>query len=176
MKVSYYFTVSYFGFKIVYRFGVYGSIYLDKDVYMWTDKVEIKGNECMVGMQKMIPSGLYISDHELDSYKLSKAGNGLYTGEIILTGFLHDVDGDGEPDTNPRTQGNGSNNGFLESGRDGGITILMEFADGGIESKSAKNIWNEGNISLDMPNYEENGFAKLAVNDPDMNLNPRDTR
>jgi len=85
---------------------------------------------------------------------------------------LHDVDGDGKPDTTPRTVGNGPNNGFLETKRDGGFTISVKFADGDVISKSAKISWNEGNIIFDMPNYTPNESAKLQVADVDMNLNP----
>lgn len=150
---------------------VYGSIYLDKETYTWTDKVYIK----------IITHGydadrdtirIYTSDHELDSYRLSKAGNNLYTGEVTLTGFLHDANGDGKPDTNPRTTGSGSNNGFLETKRDEGLTVSLEFGDGTVESKSAKISWNEGEISYDKFAYHVDDSAKLQVIDPDMNLNP----
>lgn len=158
-------------FSSVFVGFAYGSIYLDKEVYTWTDKIHIRITEHGLDNENSSVR-IYTSGHELDNYKLAKAGNGLYTGEIILTGFLHDVDGDGKPDTNPRTTGNGPNNGFLETKRDRGFTISVEFADGDVITKSAKISWNEGNIIFDMPNYTPNESAKLQVTDVDMNLNP----
>ena len=81
----------------------YGAVSLDKGTYTWTDKVHIRVTEHGLDLDGTSVR-ISTSDHQLNNYKLSKAGNGLYVGEIILTGFLHDVDGDGRPDTNPRTR------------------------------------------------------------------------
>ena len=152
--------------------AAYGAISTDKGTYTWTDKVRIK---VVTHGWSEEESFVEISTpgHELKSYHLSKAGDRLYTGEIILTGFLHDVDGDGKPDTNPRTSGNGSNDGFLETTRDGKITISLRFADGTKMSTSAGITWKEGNIRLDQSSYDKDDHANIQVIDPDMNLNPR---
>jgi len=163
--------VSLIIFSSVFVGVAYGSIYIDKEVYTWTDKVHIKLITYGYNSDRDVIR-IFTSDHELDSYKLSKGENGFYTGEIILTGFLHDANGDGKPDTNPRTMGSGSNDGFLETKRDGGLTISLEFADGTVMSKSAKITWNIGKIAFDMPTYATDDLARLQVIDPDMNLNP----
>ena len=150
---------------------VYGSLSTDKGEYSWTDKVKIR-----LMTHGYDPNrdtiDISISKHELKSYKLSKIGNGLYTGEIILTGFLHDVDGDGKTDTNPRTMGSGSNNGFLETIRDEKLKITLEFRDGTKMGTIAKIIWNMGKLEFDMPKYSPDDSPILRVQDPDMNLNP----
>ena len=151
--------------------NAYGSLSLDKGSYSWTDKVKIR---LMVhGFDhKQDTIQISVGNNELKSYKLSKAGNGLYTGEVILTGFLHDVDGDGKPDTNPRTTGSGPNNGFLESIRDENLEVLVRFQDGTKIKTTTKITWNVGEISFDMSNHQTDQTAKLHVIDPDMNLNP----
>ena len=154
-------------------FGMaHGAISLDKGTYTWTDKVRItvqthgwSADESFVEITS--------PDHELKSYHLSKANDRTYTGEIILTGFLHDADGDGKSDTNPRTSGRGSNDGFLETGRDGKLTVSLRFADGTKMSTSAGITWKEGKISLDKSSYDKDDHANIQVIDPDMNLNPR---
>lgn len=150
---------------------VYGSLSTDKGEYSWTDKVKIR-----LMTHGYDPNrdtiDISISKHELKSYKLSKIGNGLYAGEIILTGFLHDVDGDGKTDTNPRTMGSGSNNGFLETIRDEKLKITLEFRDGTKMSTIAKIIWNMGKLEFNMPKYSPDYSPILRVQDPDMNLNP----
>ena len=150
----------------------YGAISLDKGTYTWTDKVRItvqthgwSSDESFVEISS--------PDHELKSYHLSKANDRTYTGEIVLTGFLHDVDGDGKSDTNPRTSGGGSNDGFLETGRDGELRVSLRFADGTKMSTSANITWKEGKIALDKSTYDKDDHANIQVIDPDMNLNPR---
>ena len=154
-------------------FGMaHGAISLDKGTYTWTDKVRIKvqthGWSADESFVKISTPG-----HEIKSYKLAKANDRTYTGEIVLTGFLHDADGDGKPDTNPRTSGHGSNDGFLETGIDGKLTVSLRFADGTKMSTSAGITWKKGNIALDQSSYDKDDHANIQVTDPDMNLNPR---
>ena len=96
--------------------NAYGSILLDKGACTWTDKINTRITEHGVDSDGSSVK-ICTDNHELSNYKPSKAGNGLYTGEVILAGFPHDVSGDGKPDTSPRTFGSSSNNDFLESGR-----------------------------------------------------------
>jgi hypothetical protein len=150
---------------------VYASIYFDKDVYTWTDKINIRVTEHGVdseGTQVKI----YTSNHELKNYTLAKAGNGLFTGEITLTGFSHDVTGDGESDTNPKTIGDGPNNSFLESGRDDAFTLSIRFTDGHEIRKTAKINWNIGTIDFDRLFTDPREYIYIKVHDVDMNLNP----
>ena len=159
-------------FSSMFVGNVYGSIYLDKSVYTWTDKINLRITEHGVDADGTSVK-VYTDNHELKNYKLSKAGNGLYTGEIFLTGFSHDVDGDGKSDTNPRTYGTGPNNGFLESGHDDEFTIYIKFGDGDTISKSAKINWNKGDIVFDRwVNGAGTESIHLQIKDIDMNLNP----
>ena len=162
----------------------YAPIFTDKDVYSWTDKVEImivapswnahKDAIDSIGTQ----SGNFIKistrDHELEPYKLTETelNSGIFVGEVTLTGFKHDADGDGEIDTNPRTFGNGPTNGFLETGRDGAITISFEFADGVILTETALIKWNIGDVMFFEEKFLVDEQAVIRVIDPDMNLNP----
>lgn len=162
----------------------YAPIFTDKDVYSWTDKVEImivapswnahKDAIDSIGTQ----SGNFIKistrDHELEPYKLTETelNSGIFVGEVTLTGFKHDADGDGEIDTNPRTFGNGPTNGFLETGRDGAITISFEFADGVILIETALIKWNIGDVMFFEEKFLVDEQAVIRVIDPDMNLNP----
>ena len=72
----------------------------------------------------------------------------------LLTGFLHDANGDGDIDTTPRTTGNGPTSGFLEVDRDSAVTISFEFADGVVLTESVPVSWNLGTIqNLQMMNF-----------------------
>ncbi len=162
----------------------YAPIFTDKDVYTWTDKVEIMivapswnaNNDAIdtIGTQ----SGNFIKistrEHELEPYKLTETelNSGIFVGEVTLTGFEHDADGDGEIDTNPRTFGNGPTNGFLETDRDGAITISFEFADGVVLTETALINWNIGDVMFFQDRYLIDEQAVIRVIDPDMNLNP----
>ena len=165
-------------------FRPYAPIFTDKEVYTWTDKVHItviapswnanKHGIDSIGTQDKHFIKIYTGEHSLEPYKLTETGpnSGTFTGEIILTGFLHDVDDDGNPDTNPRTFGNGPTSGFLEVQREDGLTISFEFADGVVLTTSAMISWNIGEIYFDKPIFLVEDTAKIQVIDPDMNLNP----
>lgn len=159
----------------------YSPILFNKSVFSWTEKVEITivAPSWNTGMYQIDSIGgdpnysvnVYTNNHKLNEYKLFETDptSGIFTGEVILTGFLHDVDGDGVDDTNPRTLGNGPNDGYLQNDRDSGITVSFEFADGVVLSESAKIKWNLGVIQI--VDISEDS-AKIRLFDMDMNLNP----
>ncbi len=165
-------------------FEPYSPIFTDKDVYTWTDKVEImivapswnahKDAIDTIGTD----SGHFITistrGHELEPYKLTETelNSGIFVGEVILTGFEHDADGDGEIDTNPRTLGSGPTDGFLQTDRDGAITISFEFADGVVLIETALINWNIGDVMFFQDRFLSDDQAVIRVIDPDMNLNP----
>jgi hypothetical protein len=162
----------------------YAPIYLNKDVYSWTDKIRITivapswdENEHgidSIGNDPNHAVKISTASHSLGPYELRETApsSGIFTGEITLTGFSHDIDGDGESDTVPRTGGRGPTNGFLQVDRDDGITISFEFADGVVLTKSVKVSWNVGSVEFSNPNYLENEQILIQVTDPDMNINP----
>ena len=176
--------LSVFAEEIPDYFNPYAPIFTDKEIYTWTDKVYItvvapswNANRYgidSIGTQDNHFIKIYTAAHSLEPYKLTETepNSGVFTGEVILTGFLHDVDDDGKPDTNPRTVGNGPTNGFLEVGRDGGLTISFEFAEGVVLTYSALISWNIGEINFGKEIYLIGEFAQIIIIDPDMNLNP----
>ena len=165
-------------------YNPYAPITTDKQVYSWTDKVRIiidapswnenKNGIDSIGDQEGHHIKISTHGHDLEPYELveTSQNSGVFTGEVTLTGFSHDADGDGKIDTQPRTLGTGPTSGFLEADRDDGITISFEFADGVVLTQSAQIRWNEGKISLDKPSYLPHETAKIQIIDPDMNLNP----
>jgi hypothetical protein len=120
------------------------------------------------------PIKISTREHSLAPYRFTETdvNSGMFTAEIILTGFSHDVDGDGDFDTTPRTIGNGPTSGFLETDRDSAITITFEFANGVVLTKSVPIQWNIGTIQFSESNYLSNKTALVRVIDPDLNLNP----
>ena len=159
----------------------YAPIFFNKPIYSWTEKVEItiiapswntgKNLIDSIGGDPNYSVNIYTNSHQLKEYKLYETdpSSGVFSGEIILTGFLHDVNGDGIDDTDPRTLGGGPNGGYLQSEEDSGITVSFEFADGVILSESAKIEWNIGDLQI-IDVTEESAEIKLF--DRDMNLNP----
>jgi len=182
--VSISFLVSVYAEEIPDYYNPSAPIFTDKEVYTWTDKVHItviapswnadRYGIDSIGTQDGHFIKIYTGEHSLEPYKLTETepSSGVFKGEVILTGFLHDVDDDGSPDTNPRTLGNGPTNGFLEVERDGGLTISFEFADGVVLTHSVMISWNVGQIIFDKPIFLVGETAKIRVIDPDMNLNP----
>ena len=162
----------------------YAPIFTDKPVYSWTDKVMMKiiapsWNENRnlidsIGATAEHPIKISTRGHSLEPYKFTEtsANSGIFTAEVILTGFLHDADGDGDSDTVPRTAGSGPTGGFLEVDRDSAVTISFRFADGVVVSESVPVRWNTGTIKFSQDAYAVDDVARILIVDPDLNLNP----
>jgi len=162
----------------------FAPIFTDKSVYSWTDKIIISviapswnsnPNQIdSIGESESHPIKISSGENFLKPYMLTEtsSNSGIFSGEIILTGFLHDVDGDGIFDTNPKTIGDGPTNGFLESDRDDSISISFEFADGVILSESIPISWNHGIIKFSQDLFLLHDSIQIRIIDFDMNLNP----
>ncbi|MBT6370146.1 MAG: hypothetical protein HOJ82_02470, partial [Thaumarchaeota archaeon] len=95
----------------------YAPIFTDKSVYSWTDKIIISitapswnsnSNQVnSIGESNSHPIKISSGENFLKPYRFTEtsSSSGIFSGEIILTGFLHDVDGDGFFDTQPKTTG-----------------------------------------------------------------------
>ena len=162
----------------------YSPIFTDKPIYSWTDKIKMTIIAPSWNTDKyLIDSIGHLEDHSikiataehvLESYKFTETdvNSGIFTGEVTLTGFIHDADGDGDIDTTPRTIGNGPTGGFLESDRDSAITISFEFADGVVLVESVPISWNIGTIDFPREVFFSDASVMINVVDMDMNLNP----
>ena len=162
----------------------FAPIYTDKPGYSWTDKIIISINAPSwnsnsnkidsIGESDSHPIKISSGENFLKPYRLTEtsSGSGIFSGEIILSGFLHDVDGDGNFDTNPNTSGNGPTNGFLEVENDDSITISFEFADGVVLTESVPITWNMGVIQFSKDIFLTSDSVEIRVIDNDMNLNP----
>jgi len=162
----------------------FAPIFTDKPVYSWTDKIIISVNAPSwnsnsnqvnsIGESNSHPIKISSGENFLKPYRLTEtsSSSGIFSGEIILTGFLHDVDGDGNFDTTPKTSGNGPTNGFLEVENNDSITISFEFADGVVLTESVPITWNMGVVQFTQDIFLINDSVELRVIDHDMNLNP----
>ena len=162
----------------------FAPIFTDKPVYSWTDKIIISVNAPSwnsnsnqvnsIGDSNSHPIKISSGENFLKPYRLTEtsSSSGIFSGEIILTGFLHDVDGDGNFDTNPKTSGDGPTNGFLEVENNDSISISFEFADGVVLTESVPITWNMGVVQFTQDIFLINNSVGLRVIDHDMNLNP----
>jgi hypothetical protein len=179
---------------------IYGApLRFDKKAYTWTDKIFItivapdynfdKYSIDEIGNDSSNPITISTRGHTLDHYKLVETGpsTGIFTGEVILTGFCHDADGNSNTgvksnskcnagdDTNPKTeplQNGGPTDGFIETDNDDGITISFEYAEDYTVLGSALIRWNIGAVQWLEANYSANDVGVVRIIDPDMNLNP----
>lgn len=173
----------------------------DKHIYTWTDKIFITiiapdfnfdtHSIDEIGNDSFNPIKISTRGHTLDQYKLVETGpsTGIFAGEVILTGFCHDADGNTSTgiqsrnssecrvgdDTNPRTepsQKGGPTNGLLEADNDDGITISFEYTENETVLGSAPIRWSIGEVQWLEASYPITGTGLIRVIDPDMNLNP----
>ena len=159
------------------------TIDLDQKVYSWTDKVYITivapdhnfDNNLIdeIGETDEDPLRVATKGFDLDNYRLVETGfdTGIFTGEVILTGFAHDPTGDGNQVV-PRTAGNGPTDGYLQTPSDGGISVSYEFSEDETVFTSSIIRWNIGDVQWLEASYPASGTGVLRVIDPDMNLNP----
>ena len=159
------------------------TIDLDQKVYSWTDKVYItvvapdhNFDDNLIdeiGETDEDPLRVATKGFDLDNYRLVETGfdTGIFTGEVILTGFGHDPTGDGI-EIQPRTGGAGPTDGFLQTPSDGGISVSYEFSEDETVFTSSIIRWNIGDVQWLEASYPASGTGVLRVIDPDMNLNP----
>ena len=160
------------------------TIDLDQKVYSWTDKVYItivapdhnfdSNLIDEIGQDDEDPLRVATKGFDLDNYRLVETGfdTGIFTGEVILTGFEHDPTGDGRMHIPIETSGDGPTDGYLETPSDGGISVSYEFSEDETVFTSSIVRWNIGDVQWLEASYPASGTGVLRVIDPDMNLNP----
>ena len=163
------------------------TVELDQKVYTWTDKVYITivapdhnfDSDLIdeIGEKATDPIKVSTRGNSIDRYRLVETGTdtGIFTGEVILTGFIHDADGDGVNDiTAPAksSAGAGPTDGFLPADDDDGITVSFEFSEDETVVGSALIRWNIGEVQWLEASYPAKGTGVVRVVDPDMNLDP----
>ena len=160
------------------------TVELDQKLYTWTDKVYItivapdhnfdSDSIDEIGTEGNGEITISTRESELDFYKLVETGpdTGIFTGEVILTGFTsHDADGDGGGASGAHSEA-GPTGGLLEAGHDGGLTVSFEFSNNESVIGSALIRWNIGEVQWLEASYPASGSGVIRVIDPDMNLNP----
>jgi hypothetical protein len=164
---------------------------LDQKVYTWTDKVYITivapdhnfDGDLIdeIGNTSLDPIKVSSRGHNIDEYKLVETGTdtGIFTGEVILTGFTHDADGDtttgnsdGADVVFSAASGSGPTDGLLPADDDDGLTVSFEFSEDETVVGSALIRWNIGEVQWLEASYPASGTGVVRVIDPDMNLDP----
>ena len=179
--------------RIIFSSNFGATIELDQKAYSWTDKVFItvvapdwnRNSDVIevIGGTDLNPVTITTRNFQLEKYTLAETGTdtAIFFGEIVLTGFLHDADGDPQTggasgfDTRPRTSplaGGGPTNGFIQSDHDDAIIVSFEFSPGEKVVGSALVRWNLGDIQWLESSYRTNDIGTIRVIDRDMNLNP----
>ncbi len=171
----------------VYTSNFGATIELDQKVYTWTDKVYITivapdhnfDGQLIdtIGDTDVDPIKVSTRHFDLDRYSLVETGTdtGIFTGEVILTGFSHDSNGDGEatgPTAPTSDDGAGPTDGFLETRHDDGLTVSFEYSEDSTVVGSALIRWNIGEVQWLEASYPASGTGVVRIIDPDLNLNP----
>ena len=99
--------------------------------------------------------------------------HGVFFGSIKLSGFRHDITGDGIPDlfggnrceTRLSILDDGS--GRVESKQEGAVTIMWEYYEDKHISKTATHTWREATLEFDKNSYSVNDEVNLMLNDLD---------
>jgi hypothetical protein len=171
----------------VYTSNFGATVELDQKVYTWTDKVYITivapdhnfDGQLIdtIGNTSDDPVKVSTRGFDTDRYSLVETGTdtGIFTGEIILTGFSHDSNGDGTastPGSATSADDSGPTNGFLRTSSDDGLTVSFEYSEDVTVVGSALIRWNIGEVQWLEASYPASGTGVVRIIDPDMNLNP----
>ena len=167
------------------------TVELDQKVYSWTDKSYITivapdhnfDSDLVdeIGNTDLDPIKVSTRGADLDNYKLVETGTdtGIFTGEVILTGFTHDADGDsttgddnGNDVVSRSPSGSGPTDGLLPADDDDGLTVSFEFSEDETVVGSALIRWNIGEVQWLEASYPASGTGVVRIIDPDMNLDP----
>jgi hypothetical protein len=168
------------------------TVELDQKVYTWTDKVYITivapdhnfDGDLVdeIGNTSTDPIKVSTRGFNIDEYKLVETGTdtGIFTGEVILTGFTHDADGDsatgsgdlGNDVVQGTASGSGPTDGVIPTDDDDGLTVSFEFSEDETVVGSALIRWNIGEVQWLEASYPASGTGVVRVIDPDMNLDP----
>jgi hypothetical protein len=170
----------------VYTSNFGATVELDQKVYTWTDKVYItivapdhnfdSSLVDSIGETADDPVKISTRSFNIKQYKLVETSfdTGIFTGEVILTGFAHNADGNGARTATATTSSTaqGPTNGTLETSSDDGLTVSFEYSDDQTVVGSALIRWSIGEVQFLEASYPASGTGVVRVIDPDMNLNP----
>ena len=167
------------------------TVELDQKIYTWTDKVYITivapdhnfDSDLVdeIGDTSSDPIKVSTRSADIDNYKLVETGTdtGIFTGEVILTGFSHDADGDTETGNgngydrvSMTPSGTGPTDGLLPADDDDGLSVSFEFSEDETIVGTAIIRWNVGEVQWLESSYPATGVGVVRVIDSDMNLNP----
>jgi translation initiation factor IF-1 len=166
------------------------TIELDQKVYSWSERVFItitapdhNFDTALVdeiGNTSSDPITVATRDTKLTTYKLLETGEdtGIFYGEVTLTGFAHDADGDadtGNSSGHDRTctasnSGAGPTNGELCANDEDGVTVSFEYTEDSTVIGSALIRWNIGEAQWLDSSYSAGGSGTVRIVDPDMDL------
>ena len=175
---------------VVFTSNFGATIELDQRVYSWTDKVYITITAPDHNFDSNLideigdgvdadPLRISTRSASLTDYKLVETGTntGIFSGEVILTGFPYDADGDRSTgtngyDTTSITGGAGPTGGLLPTSDDDGITVSYEYTEDNTVIGTALIRWNVAEVTWLETSYSAAGSGLVRVIDPDLNLNP----
>ena len=99
--------------------------------------------------------------------------HGLFYGSIKLSGFKHDINGDGRPDLfgGNRCEKNNSvlddGAGRVEAKQNGAVTVNFEYSEKKFVSKTALHSWREATLEFDKTEYDVSDEIHLTLTDLD---------
>jgi hypothetical protein len=177
---------------VIFTSNFGATVELDQKVYTWTDKVFITivapdhnfDSNLIDEIGETTDDKIIVQTRQakLENYKLTETGTdtGIFTGEVILAGFIHDADGNaatgdssGNDITSSTTQtGSGPTDGKLSTTDNDGLTVSFEFNEDETVVGSSLVRWNIGEVSWLEASYPATGTGVVRIVDPDMNLNP----
>ena len=123
-----------------------------------------------------------LADDGCNGFIETAPDHGLFFGSIKLSGFRHDINGDGSPDLygGNRCEKTYSvlddGSGKVEAKQEGGVTVNFEWREDEFVSKTALYSWREATLEFDKTEYDVSDEIHLTLTDLDNMRWPFDTK
>lgn len=137
-------------------------------------KLDIIGNNANNPITARSKEGsMSLEDQGCNGFIETGFDHGVFFGSIKLSGFRHDITGDGSPDLfgGNRCEKNLSilddGSGRVEAKQDGAVTVMWEYYEGKYISKTATHTWRDATLEFDKNSYSVDDEVSLTLNDLD---------
>ena len=148
-----------------------------------SNKIDVIGNNNHAPITANSREGrISLAEDGCNGFVETAPNHGLFYGSIKLSGFKHDITGDGKADVyggnkcEKKYSVVDDGSGKVEAKQEGGVTVNFEWTENEIVSKTALYSWREATLEFDKTEYDVSDEIHLTLTDLDNMRWPFDTK
>ena len=139
-----------------------------------SNKLDVIGNNSHAPITANSREGsISLAEDGCNGFVETAPDHGLFYGSIKLSGFKHDITGDGKADVyggnkcEKKYSVVDDGSGKVEAKQEGGVTVNFEWTENEIVSKTALYSWREATLEFDKTEYDVSDEIQLTLTDLD---------